>query len=219
MNVRKELEKHGCIYTGHFVGVSGKHLAGYCNIDPILPHTTILNKITKLLVEPFAGHDIDTVVAPAVGAIPLTQWGPYHLEKMTKKTVLGVWADKAEPKTFKFERSGFLEAVKGKKVLILEDIINQMFSIKEMVKIVKETGGIVVGAGSIVANRGVSAEAIGVPKLITLADVHYDVWTPQDCQKQGLCSKKVPIIIDVGHGDEFQKLNPNYDGGYTKLLD
>ncbi len=218
MNVKKELEKLGCIYKGHFVGISGSHLAGYCNIDPVLPHAQLLDKVGKLLVEPFADLDVNTVVAPAVGAIPLSHWGAYHLNKLTGKEILGVWADKIDDGKFAFARSGFKEAVKGKKILILEDIINQMHSVKEIAKVVRAAGGEIIGVGSVAANKGVSAEAIGVPKLVVLADISYDVWSPQDCAKNGLCSKGVPIIIDIAHGPEFKQENPDYKGGYIKLL-
>lgn len=221
MNVKKELEKIGCIYNGHFVGVSGKHLAGYCNIDPLLPHVSLVNKMLKILTTEFKNLKVDTVVSPAVGAIPFSHWGAFHLSKMNKKDILGVWADKvksSEKKAFAFERQGFIEAVKGKRILILEDMINQMFSIKATIETVNKAGGKIVGVGSIAANKGVSAKAMGVPKFVNLCDIHYDTWTPEDCKKNGLCSKNIPIVEDIGHGDEFKKENPKYKGGYVKLL-
>lgn len=218
MDVRKELEAKGCIFDGHFVGTSGNHLAGYCNVDPILPHVAIVKDMTLIMVKPFADQKIDTVISPATGAIPLSQWGSYHLEQLTGKTTLGVWADKVKPEGFAFERSGFLEAVKGKRVIILEDMINQMFSIRKVVDLVKKSGGELLGVGAIAANKGVSAEAIGVPKLVKLCDVQYDVWSPDDCAKTGLCFKKVPIVEDIGHGGDFRKYHADYAGGYVKLL-
>lgn len=221
MNVKKELQKIGCIYEGHFVGVSGKHLAGYCNIDPLLPNVNLVSKLIKNLVTEFSEMGVDTVVSPAVGAIPFSHWGAYHLSKLTKKEVKGVWADKVkseEKKAFAFERQGFLEAVKGKKVLILEDMINQMFSIKATIETVNKAGGKIVGVGSVAANKGVSAKAMGVKKFINLCDIHYDVWEASECVKSGLCSKNIPIVEDIGHGAEFKEKNPKYKGGYTKLL-
>ncbi len=221
MNVKRELEKVGCIYEGHFVGVSGKHLAGYCNIDPLLPHVNLVNEMIKNLVNNFKNDGVQTVVSPAVGAIPFSHWGAYHLSKLTKKDVLGVWADKvksSEKKAFAFERQGFIEAVKGKKVVILEDIINQMFSIKATIETVNKAGGKIVGVGSVAANKGVSAKAMGVKKFINLCDIQYDVWLPEVCIKTGLCSRGVPIVEDIGHGDEYKKEHPKYRGGYIKLL-
>ena len=218
MDVRNELEAKGCIFTGHFVGTSGNHLAGYCNVDPILPHVAIVSDMVRMMVEPFAKQNVDTVIAPATGAIPLCHWGAYHLEQLTGKTIRGVWADKSKPEGFVFERSGFLEAVKGKRVIILEDMINQMFSIRKVVDLVKKSGGELLGVGAIAANIGATAEAIGVPKFVKLCDVQYDVWSPENCKKSGLCSKKVPIVEDIGHGNETKAAWPDYPGGFVKLL-
>lgn len=221
MDVKKELEKIGCIYKNHFVGTSGKHLSGYCNIDPLMVHVSLVSKLVKQLVTPFKDDRIETVVAPAVGAIPFSHWGAYHLSKLTGKKVFGVWADKvkgAEKKTFAFERQGFAQAVKGKRIVILEDIINQMSSIKATIEIVNKTGGKIIGVGSVAANKGVSAKAMGVKKFVKLADIFYDAWLPEDCIKEGLCSKEVPIVEDIGHGDEYRKEHPKYKGGYIKLL-
>jgi orotate phosphoribosyltransferase len=218
LNVHKELEDKGCIYKGHFVGTSGQHLSGYCNLDPIFPHVSIVKQITSHLIEPFASDEVDTVVAPAVGAIPLAHWGAFHLQKHSSKPVFGVWADKVKPEGFAFERHGFLDAVKGKRVLILEDFINKMFSVRWLVRIVNQAGGIPIGVGAISTNEGVSAEAIGVPKLVSLSEVRYDTWAPEECRRSGLCFQKVPIVEDIGHGDDYKLEHPDYAGGYTELL-
>lgn len=221
MNARKELENVGCIYTGHFVGVSTKHLAGYCNIDPLLPHVTLVGKMVKELVEHFKDDGVEVVATPAVGAIPFAHWGAIHLKKMTGREISGVWADKvsgATQREFIFEREGFTQHVKGKKVLILEDMINQMASIKAMIKTVTEAGGEIVGVGSIAANRGADAKALKVPKFVKLCSVEYDVWDADDCPVNGLCAKGEPIVEDIGHGDDYKKAHPKYKGGYIKLL-
>jgi orotate phosphoribosyltransferase len=220
--VRKALEAVGAIYDGHFVGTSTKHLGGYCNNDLLMPHAAVVGQLAKQLVMAFKDDNIETVATPAIGAIPLAHWGAHHLMEMTGKDVLGVWADKipdASEKTFIFERDGYLEAIKGKRVLLLEDIINQMSSIKAMIKTVTEAGGIIVGVGSLEANKGVSAEVMGVPKFVKLCTIEYDAWTAEDCAVNGLCAKNEPIVTDIGHGDDFQKAHPGYKGGYVQLLE
>ena len=213
MDVRKELEKVGCIYGGHFIGVSGKHLAGYCNIDPLLPHVSLVNQLIKQLAENFKDDNVDTVASPAIGAIPFSHWGAHHLTAMTGKEVYGVWGDKVKSdkgKAFALEREGFAQVVKGKRVLIVEDMINQMFTIKAMIETVQKAGGTVVGIGSVAANKDVNAEAMGVPKFVKLTTVAYDVWTPEDCAKTGLCSKNVPMVSDIGHPEDYLASHPDY---------
>lgn len=221
MNVRKELEAKGCIYKGHFVGTSGKHLSGYCNNDRIMPYAAIVNELARLLAEPFKDAGIETVVAPATGAIPLAHLAALHLNDMTGGDIYAVWADKTkvnDEKAFVFERSGYPEAVKGKKILIVEDIINQRFTMGKVIQAVRDAGGDIRGVASIEYNRGVDAESLDVPQYHGLCAITYDAWTPEDCAAKGLCSQKAPIVEDIGHGEGFKKAHPDYPGGYTKLL-
>lgn len=221
MDVYKKLEELGAIRKGHFVGVSKKHLAGYVNNDRLMPHVSVVSELAKQIAKAFKDDNVETVASPAVGAIPLSHWTAHHLKELTGKEIPGVWADKVPgtiEREFIFEREGFADHIKGKRVLLVEDIINQMASIKAMIKTVTEAGGIVVGVGSLEANRGVSAEAMGVPKFVKLCSTEYDVWTAEDCAKEGLCAKGEPIVEDIGHGDDFLKANPNYRGGSVRLL-
>jgi orotate phosphoribosyltransferase len=221
MDAQRALEDVGCIYKGHFVGVSTKHLAGYCNIDPLLPHVKLVKELISQIIDNFKDDEIETVASPAVGAIPFSHWGAHYLMEANGGDIFGVWADKVSTnaiREFAFEREGFAQAVRGKRVLILEDMINQMTSIKAMIKVVRETGGTIVGVGAVAANKGVSAIELDVPKFIKLCSVEYDTWTAEECAKTGLCSKNEPIITDIGHGDEFKATNPDYGGGYVSLL-
>lgn len=220
INARQTLENFGCILDGHFVGTSDNHLAGYCDTDPLLPHTNELNSLVKQMVDPFKDDGVETVVATPYGSVPFAHIGAMNLANESGRDVCGVFADKevlSGKKTFNLDRRGFKEAVKGKKILILEDMINRMGSIRDMVNLVRTQGGIVVGVGSIAANNGVTAEAIGVPKLVVLSEVSYRTWTPEECMEEGFCSEGRPIIVDVGHGDAFRDKNPNYVGGYINL--
>jgi orotate phosphoribosyltransferase len=218
--IRKALQEKGCLYSPdqgyHFVGISGKHLNGYCNIDPALPDAALLSRLTRQLVEDFKDDEVETVLVPAIGAIPLAAWGPHPLMELTGKSVMGVWADKVKPRGFIIERRGFAEAIAGKRVLIIEDMINQMFSVGELCRIIKELGGTIVGVGALVANSTATAEKIGAPKLVKLCEFAYEAWEPDDCN---LCRQKVPIVTNpaLGHGEEFQAEHPDYPGGFNPL--
>lgn len=205
------LKDKGSLYAPedgyHFKGTSGKHISGYCNIDPVLPFSNLLSRMTEAIVENFKDSGAETVIVPATGGIPLSQWGSHHLEKLNGGAVLGIWADKAKPSGFVIERDGFAKAIKGRKVLVLEDIINTMFSIKQVIELTRVHGGEVVGVGSVVANAGVSSEALGVDKFFNLATFAYEKWEEEECQ---LCAKKVPMVVDIGHGDKFATEHPDY---------
>lgn len=224
LKVRQELIDRGCLYldTGkQFIGVGGMHLDGYCNVDPALPDTRFMSQVSYELVEPYSDEGVEAILVPAIGAIPLAQWGPHHLRELTGDNIPGVWADK-DKSTNKLVivRNGFARMIAGRRVLILEDMINQMHSAKQLIRIARELGCFVVGVGSIAANSDASAEAMEVPNFNALCEVSYNSWTPDECKKDGPCSQESPIVIDeaLGHGAGVQEKQPDYAGGYVKIL-
>lgn len=223
MDVRQGLVDRNCLYldTGaQFVGISGKHLAGYCNIDPALTDVQFLSDVSEMLIEPYLDADVEAVLSAATGAIPIGHIAALKLIEATgDQSITAAWGDKIKPRGFVLERSGFAEAISGRRVLILEDMINQMFSASELVRIAQEEGADIVGVGSVAANRGVSAESLGVPRFDALCEVYYEAFTPEDCADHGMCSEGVPIVVDeaLGHGAEYREEHPDYTGGFIEL--
>src|SRR5258706_9407381 len=117
VEIAEALKRKRCFHApedgGHFVGISGKHLSGYYNIDPALPDVELMSELCRQLVEPFKDAGVEAVFVPAIGAIPMAEWGPHHLTQMTGKPVAGVWADKVKPRGFVIERTGFERELKG----------------------------------------------------------------------------------------------------------
>lgn len=208
VNLLAELEKIGAVFTDrHFVYTSGKHGTGYINMDMMFPHTELVAEICRELAAPFSG-EFDTVVSPATGGIVLAVLTAR--ETGTK----GVWADKAGEGSFEFERAGFTQQVAGKRVLVVEDLLTTGGSVEKVCREVEKAGGSVVGV-SVVCNRGgVVAPDLAVPKLTALAEVSFTAIDPADCEA---CKTNVPIVEDMGHGDDYKKEHPDYAGGYVKL--
>lgn len=228
LDYRAELERRDCLYldTGNqFIGISGKHLTGYCNVDPALTDVMFMAQVGFDLSKPYMHEDIEAVLVPAIGAIPIGQWAAYHLSEASGKPVAAVWADKIKPTDpnksveFALERNGFRPAVAGKRLLILEDMINQMLSAGALVQLGLEVEAEVIGVGALAANKGVSAEALGVPILNKLCEVIYDAYEPEDCADHGPCAQKMPIVVDkaLGHGSTYREMNPDYQGGYVTI--
>lgn len=209
MDILAELEKIGAVFTGkHFVYASGKHGPGYINMDIMFPYTQLVSELCKNLATPFAGQ-FDTIAAPATGGIVLSV-----LTALNSDTK-GVWADKAGD-GFAFERAGFAEQIKGKRVLVVEDLLTTGGSVEKVCREVEKAGGSVVGV-SVVCNRGgVTADTLKVPRLTALATVSFEAVEPDACE---LCTAQVPIVEDMGHGDDYKTERPDYAGGYIKLQD
>src|SRR3990167_6897562 len=159
------LKKVGAVITdSHFVYTSGKHGSVYINKDAVYPHTKETSRIGQLFAEKFKDMDIDVVAGPALGGIILSQWVAYHLSKLKGKEVLGVYTEKTADKQMIFTR-GYDKLVKGKNVLVIEDLTTTGGSVRKVVSAVKTAGGKVV-AVCVMVNRdpeNVTSETIGAP--------------------------------------------------------
>ena len=105
--------------------------------------------------------------------------------------------------------------IKNNNVLVVEDLLTTGGSVAKVCRQIEHLGGNVIGVSAVVNRGGVTAEDLGVPKLNALAEVSFEAVDHVDCL---LCKEEVPIVEDVGHGDKFRRANPDYAGGYEKLL-
>lgn len=227
MDILAELEKAGAVLLDkHFVYKSGKHGSGYINMDPLFPNLKLIARIGEKLVEPFRTTWVDserptvqTVAAPATGGILLAYAAASAWHRDLSDPLPAVWADK-DGDNFVFERAGFTEHLRGRNVLVVEDLLTTGESAAKVCREAEKHGANIVGISAIINRGGVTAEDLpvgymGAPRLESLANVSFEAVDAPSCQ---LCAKKVPIVEDIGHGMDFKQKNPNYAGGYTKLL-
>ncbi len=185
------------IRDGHFVYTSGKHGSAYINKDAIYPHTGLTSELCKALAERFQSAKIDVVAAPVVGGVILSQWMAHHLSALTGREVLGLYAEK-EGNAFVLKR-GYDQQARGKRVLVVEDILNTGGSARKVVEALRELGAEVVGVAAL-CNRGkVASRDLGGVHLESLVWIQLDAWEPSACP---LCQKGVPINTQIGKGSK-----------------
>ncbi len=191
---------HAIITEDHFVLTSGMHSPTYVSKDSLYPHTKSASAVGKLFAEKFKDFDLDVVAAPAIGGIILSQWAAYHLSRLKKKEILGVYTEKTLEKNQIFTR-GYDKLVRGKKVLIIEDLTTTGASVKKVMESVKEHGGTVVAVGVMVNRdpKNVNEQTIGAP-FFALGELFTSNYDPEDCP---MCKKKIPVNTSVGHGKQF----------------
>ena len=149
---------------------------------------------------------IDTVVAPAVGAIALGHIVAKYLSYYTGKTINSVYFEKSEEfahngeEKFKITR-GFEVLVTGKNIMVVEDISNSGGSAKRIMNCVSEADGIPIGT-VVVCNRGnVKPEDIKEgTELVNLSKVTMEKFPEENCP---LCLSNVQINTTFGHGKKF----------------
>lgn len=193
------LQKVGAFRAGHFVFVSGLHADTYVNKNAMYPYTRAMSELCKGVAEMYKGQNIDAVVGPATGGIILSQWVAYHLSELEGREVYSTYADK-DGDNFVIRR-GYDELIRGKNILVMEDLVTTGGSLKKVVEAARAAGATVAAAVA-VCNRGeVTKEMAGNPPVFqSLLTVHLDQWPAESCD---LCKRNIPINTEVGHGKEF----------------
>ncbi|MFA8341653.1 MAG: orotate phosphoribosyltransferase [Rhodothermaceae bacterium] len=172
-------EKTNALLNGHFVLTSGKHSNQYFQCAQVLQHTKHMETICTTLADHFRDFEIDVVISPAIGGICV---GQEVARQLGKRFIF------AERKTKDLELRRNFEIKEGEKVLVCEDVVTTGGSVFEVIDIVKERKGELVGVGIIVDRSNGKAD-FGVPTKSTLA-LEVVTYDPEECP---LCKEGVPI--------------------------
>ena len=168
------------IMEGHFLLTSGLHSPRYVEKFNVLQKPVYTEKLCRAMAEKFKDANIETFVGPVTGGILLAH--------ETGKA-LGTRAIFTERENGKMTfRRGFT-LHEGERVLIVEDIVTTGGSIREVIDVVKEHGGIPVAVSMLVDRSGGKATFGDVPSTALL---HMDVQTyqPDECP---LCKQGIPM--------------------------
>jgi orotate phosphoribosyltransferase len=199
----KEIESLGVVIKGHFIGTSGKHLSVYIAKNNILPHTGLTSRISEKFASIVVPWEPDIIVAPATGGIALCQWTAFHATAMLKREILSIYTEPVDG-VQSLSKRGYDAYVKGKKVAVIEDVVNTGKSIKEVVDAVRNAGGDVVGAVSIF-NRNRTDEEVGTllgTKYQSLFLMPLDSYAENEVPEE---LKAIPINTEYGHGAKYLK--------------
>lgn len=220
--IREEFERDACVVRdGHFVYAGGKHGSVYVRKDILLSDTRRARKLVIELGRRILSNDLDhgvgAVVGPAQSGIIMAHRVADYLDDMPdwsdeERRVRAYYAEKERRESDGQEifvlRRDFPMAIKGLRVLVAEDVVNEGSTSRRVVEAVMLAGGTVVGVVAL-WNRGPhrkivlpmpgSPRAVEIP-IVALVEEELEAWRPADCP---LCAKGVPISITLGHGAAF----------------
>lgn len=198
---KKMLEEAGVIKKGHFKLTSGRHSDTYINKDGIYCNPELFER-TAFLLEREVGDGyngiaaVDVITGPALaGAIlaaPIAlRTGKIFVypEKVPEITwPVGVPHEMAYPiiKTTMQLRRGFPEVVKGKRVLLIEDIITTGKSVRETAECIQKAGGEIVEIRCIWNRSGVPFLGMGLSQksnapILSISNDPVESWEPEEC--------------------------------------
>ena len=129
------------LLDGHFVLTSGRHSASYFQCANVLQHPEYLTAFSVMIADEFEEQAPDVVISPAIGGVVL------GTEVGTQLGCRTIFAERKEGKMV--IRRGF-HIKKGAKVLVVEDVITTGGSVKEVMNLVEDAGGNILGVGVLV---------------------------------------------------------------------
>jgi orotate phosphoribosyltransferase len=203
----------------HFVLKSGKHSDRYINPDGIMPHPSVVDRITYLMAEPFT-HQVVTdhfvCIGPAFGGNYLARDVARNLSDLSERELLWVATRKQSDGSFVIEPDrGFGDWLEDATVLIVEDLLTTGGSVGRLLEALRPWGVTPIGVTAAINRGGVTAETLGVPRLVSAEEIEVETDEPRVCR---WCALERPIVEDMGHGAEYKETHPNYEGGYVALL-
>ena len=182
--VMEILKEAGVLLEGHFRLTSGRHSNRYLQCARIFRNVKYSEELCTALAEHFAGDNIELVIGPALGAVQMAYEVSRHLK------VENFFAEREDGKMTL--RRGF-QVQPGQRVLVVEDVVTTGGSVREVMDIVREQGGVVAGVGSIVDRTGGKID-FGVPfKAVISVDV--ESWEPDECP---LCKEGKLEVVKPG---------------------
>jgi orotate phosphoribosyltransferase len=180
--VMRKFEEAGAIQKGHFKLTSGVHSDIYIQCAQVMQYPEFMNNLCSELGKKFRGDDVDVIVGPAVGAIIMA----HVMARILGPWVRAIFTERENGK-MTLRRSFMIK--KGEKVLVVEDVTTTGSSVKEVIDIVKERQGKVVGVGTLIDRSGGKID-FGV-KTQSLLTLDIKTYLPEVCP---LCKKGIPAV-------------------------
>lgn len=174
------LEDSHVMLKGHFLLTSGKHSDTYMQCAQLFQSPQYSEILSRELADRFREDNVDLVVGPAIGGIILA----YEVGRQLG--VRNIFAERENGKmTF---RRGF-EVQPGQRVLIVEDVVTTGGSVAEVMELVRESGGNVVGVGVIV-DRSAGGVDFGV-RMESVISMEILAYAPDACP---VCATGQPLV-------------------------
>ncbi len=172
MNIISLLKATGGLIEGHFLLSSGRHSLRYCQCAKLLQYPPYSEFLARRLARRLKNFSIDLITAPALGGLIIG----YEVAKAMKTPFL--FAERAvNSGKMEFRRS--FKIMPHEKVIVIEDVFTTGRSTSEVIELVQNSGGIVVGVGVLI-DRSNGMVNIGLP-IEALVSIDIPSYPVQDC--------------------------------------
>lgn len=187
------------VLRGHFALKAPRtHALYYVAKEMIAADPRLLSQLCLHLALQFRDDDIETVVAPAVLGGPLAHSLAWHLTHMYGRTVHSVIADKISKKRFIIGRS-YAQYVRGRRVLIADDVITEGTSVRALMKAVWAVAGETIAVGILIDRGDPDTRLLDTERFVSLVRLRLPTYQAGQGTCPG-CQKNMPLSTTHGHG-------------------
>ncbi|MEE9583218.1 MAG: orotate phosphoribosyltransferase [Dehalococcoidales bacterium] len=173
-------KKSGAVLEGHFLLTSGLHSPVYWEKFHVLQFPDYTSRLCRMISDHFVRQRVAVVAGPTTGGIILA------FEVAGQLGVRGIFAETEGDSRRVFKRG--LGIRPGERVLVVDDVFTTGKSLREVLALVAEQGGVVVGIGVLV-DRSEQEPDFGVPLFSCLRQTTA-TYSPADCP---LCAAGIPL--------------------------
>lgn len=170
--VIERFRRTGALLEGHFILSSGLHSPNYLQCALVLQHPADSEAFGRELAQGYAGQNIQTVAAPAIGGLIIG----YEVARQLGARF--IWTERDAEGRMQLRRGFSLSA--NESVLVVEDVITTGGSTRDTIETLRAAGAQVVGAASII-DRSQGRASVGVPR-IALATLDVPSVDPSICE-------------------------------------
>ncbi len=168
--VHRLIASTGALYEGgHYKYSSGLHGSVYVEKDRVLANVDVSSKLCYRIAKHYFAEKIQVVTGPSMGGAMMAPFVAYYLEPKA----IAVYAE--GERESRYFRPSVVDMIAGKRVLVVEDVLDTGGSALRVIEAVERQGGEVVGVASI-WNRG--NVTFRYP-LFCL--VEHETWEPGEC--------------------------------------
>ncbi|MGI5836809.1 MAG: phosphoribosyltransferase family protein [Chloroflexota bacterium] len=183
--IQRLIQKTGALFeSGHYRYSSGLHGSVFVEKDRVLANVDVSSKLCYKIAKHFFAEKIQVVTGPSMGGAMMAPFVAYYLEPKA----ISVYAEGERDN--RYFRPSVVDMIAGKRVLVVEDVLDTGGSALRVIEAVERQGGEVVGVAAI-WNRG--NVTFRYP-LFCL--VEHETYEPGDCP---ICKAgKIPLEAPPG---------------------
>lgn len=178
--VLRLLRETGALLEGHYLLTSGLHTREYLQCAQTYQYPEIGSRLSKELADLTRDLEPEVVIGPAMGGVIIS----YEVARFLGARALFGEREGAEMRL----RRGFT-IQPGQRVLAVEDVITTGKSVREVINLIEQSGGKLVGVAALVDRSGGQVQ-FDVP-CRALASIEMKNYTPDECP---MCKEDIPII-------------------------